>query len=398
MSRRGAALVTGLGVVSALGAGKEATRAALLTGEPRFSEVSLFDMEPYRTRLAGQVSDDLQPTAPGNDRATQMALIALREALAQAELTSDTVAPERVGVSFGTCFGSDGALENEIRRDARGETMDPTVGALESYSPALAVARAVGSAGPFRSVGTACAAGLTAIGVGLEMIRNGLCDIVIAGGADALNEVMFSGFSTLRALSPTTCRPFDQTRDGLLLGEGAAIMVLESPESARRRGVRPIAQVLGYGLSNDAHHPTAPDPEGGGALRAMSMALADGDIAPAEVDYINAHGTGTPHNDQMEATAIRKLFGDHADGLKVSALKSMTGHTMGAAGAMGAAVTAMAIQDGFLPPTAGLKEPIDTGIDFIPEPRTGTTTRIGLINAFALGGHCAAVIIGQADL
>lgn len=397
MRQAGAALVTGLGVISSLGAGKEATRAALLAGEPRFSEVALFDMAPYRTRLAGQVTVPLQPTAPGNDRATQMALIALAEALQQAEITPDTVAPEQIGVSFGTCFGSDGALEDQIRRDARGLPADPTVGALESYSPALAVARAVGAAGPFRSVGTACAAGLTAIGIGLEMIRSGLCDIVVTGGADALNEVMFSGFSTLRALSPTTCRPFDQNRDGLLLGEGAAIMVLESPESARRRCVRPIAQVLGYGLSNDAYHPTAPDPEGGGALRAMSMALADAGLAPADVAYINAHGTGTPHNDAMEVTAIRKLFGGHADGLPVSALKSMTGHTMGAAGALGTAVTAMALQGGFLPPTAGLQEPIDSGIDFVPQARTGTAVRIGMSNAFAFGGHCASVIIGQAD-
>ncbi|MDF2629275.1 MAG: hypothetical protein K0R39_3106 [Symbiobacteriaceae bacterium] len=398
MSRAEAALVTGLGVISSLGAGQAATRAALRAGEPHFSDVTLFDMTPFRTRLAGQVTVPLAPTAPGNDRATQMALIALTEALQQAEVTPETVAPEQVGVAFGTCFGSDGALEDQIRRDARGMGMDHTVGALESYSPALAVARAVGAAGPFRSVGTACAAGLTAIGIGLEMIRSGLCDIVITGGADALNEVMFSGFSTLRALSPTTCRPFDKHRDGLLLGEGAAMLVLESPASARRRGVRPIARILGYGLSNDAYHPTAPDPEGGGALRAMSMALADARLAPADVDYINAHGTGTPHNDAMEVTAIRKLFGDHADGLPVSALKSMTGHTMGAAGALGTAVTALAMQGGFLPPTAGLQEPIDSGIDFVPKARSTERLRIGMINAFAFGGHCASVIIGQADL
>jgi 3-oxoacyl-[acyl-carrier-protein] synthase II len=398
MTRAGAAYITGLGVVSALGAGKEATRAALLAGQPRFSEATLFDMGPYRTRLAGQVTTPLQPTAPGNDRSTQMALIALREALQQAGVTPGSVDPERTGTAFGTCFGSDGALEDQIRRSARGEYMDPRVGALESYFPALAVARATGAAGPFRCVGTACAAGLTAIGIGLEMIRSGLCDMVVAGGADALNEVMFSGFSTLRALSPTTCRPFDENRDGLLLGEGAAIMVLESPQSARRRGVSPIAQILGYGLSNDAYHPTAPDPEGGGAIRAMDMALTDAGITPADVDYVNAHGTGTPHNDQMEVTAIRKLLGAHADGLKVSALKSMTGHTMGAAGALAVAVTAMAIQGGFLPPTCGLQDPIDAGIDFVPQPRTGTVTRIGMCNAFAFGGHCATVIIGQADL
>jgi 3-oxoacyl-[acyl-carrier-protein] synthase II len=397
MKSRARVAVTGLGILSALGANRQAFQAGLLAGQPAFTAVTRFDSSPYRTRLAGQVTLPLPQTAPGQDRCSLLALAATREALAQADLNLSSVPPDRLGVAFGTCFGSDCELEEGFRQGRGAAGIPPQLAVIDSYSPALAIVNEIKAAGPVRTVGTACAAGLTAIGVGMDLISSGRCDVVIAGGADALNEVMFCGFNSLRSLSVSTCRPFDAERDGLLLGEGAAILVLESEEHLRRRGAEPLGYLLGYGISNDAYHPTAPDPEGGGAQRAMAMALAESGLQPEAVDYIAAHGTGTPHNDAMEVTAVRRIFGNHAERLAMSSLKSMAGHTMGAAGAMGVVASLLAIREGFLPPTFGLQSPIDT-LDFVPEPRTGVDLRVAMSNAFAFGGHCASLLVGRVDL
>lgn len=397
MKSPGRVAVTGIGTLSALGANREEFQAGLLAGQPGFTTVTRFDSTPYRTRIAGQVSASLPASAPGQDRCSLLALAATREALAQAEIDLALLTPDRLGVAFGTCFGSDCELEEGFRQGRGGAAIQPELAVVDSYSPALAIVDAVGAAGPLRTVGTACAAGLTAIGVGMDLIRSGRCDVVIAGGADALNEVMFCGFNSLRSLSVTTCRPFDTERDGLLLGEGAAILVLESEAHLKRRGAEPLGYLLGYGISNDAYHPTAPDPEGGGAQRAMAMALTESGLPPNAVGYIAAHGTGTPHNDAAEVVAVRRVFGIHAERLAMSSLKSMTGHTMGAAGAMGVVASLLAMRASFLPPTYGLERPIDT-LDFVPAPRTGVDLRVAMSNAFAFGGHCASLLIGRADL
>jgi 3-oxoacyl-[acyl-carrier-protein] synthase II len=243
---------------------------------------------------------------------------------------------------------------------------------------------------------TACAAGNYAIGYGFDLIRTGRVDLVLAGGADAFSRITYTGFARLGAIAPVRCQPFDKNRRGMVPGEGAALLVLESLDAARARGATIYAEVLGYGLSCDAHHMTAAHPEGEGAVRAMTMALKDSKVNLEAVDYISAHGTGTPTNDRMEAIALRTLFRDRAPTLPMSSIKSMLGHTMGAASAIEAAACALALQTGVVPPTINHETPDpECAVDCVPNQARELHPRVLLNNAYAFGGNNASLCLAR---
>jgi 3-oxoacyl-[acyl-carrier-protein] synthase II len=257
------------------------------------------------------------------------------------------------------------------------------------------VAREVGAAGPVTMIPTACAAGNYAIAHAFDLLRAGRADVMLAGGADSFSRITYSGFNRLGAIAPERCQPFDRNRKGMIPGEGAGVLVLEPLARALARGARVYAEVAGYGLSCDAHHMTAAHPEGDGAARAMERALADAGLAAADVSYISAHGTGTPTNDRLETLAVQRVFGE-AVRTPMSSVKSMIGHTMGAASAIEAAVCSLAVATGRIPPTMNLEEP-DGDLDFVPNRAREHDVRVAMNNAYAFGGNNASVLFRRCE-
>ncbi|MGE5252783.1 MAG: beta-ketoacyl-[acyl-carrier-protein] synthase family protein, partial [Planctomycetaceae bacterium] len=250
--------------------------------------------------------------------------------------------------------------------------------------------------GPRATVATACSSSATAIGCGLDAVRSGESDVAVVGGSESLSEVTFGGFNSLRSVDEGYCRPFDLNRKGLSLGEGAAFLILEEAEHARKRGAKIHAELMGYGLSGDGQHMTAPDPEGQGAARAMREALKDAGVGPEEVGYINAHGTATPANDASETKAIKILFGERARQIPVSASKSMIGHCLGAAGALEAVATVLAIRADRIPPTIHYETPDpECDLDYVPNRARDAVVKIALSNSFAFGGNNTALVFGK---
>jgi 3-oxoacyl-[acyl-carrier-protein] synthase II len=258
------------------------------------------------------------------------------------------------------------------------------------------VASEIGFHGPNLMIPAACAAGNYAIAWAVDTLRAGRADIMVAGGADCFSRITYAGFSRLGAVAPERCQPFDRERRGMIPAEGAGVVVLETLDGARRRGARPYAEVAGYGLSCDAHHMTAAHPEGAGAARAMAKALEQSGLAAGDVAYISAHGTGTPTNDRLEAVAVRRAFGDHAARIPISSVKSMIGHTMGAASAIEAAVCALAVAEGRIPPTIHFEEPDpECALDCVPNEARELPVAIAMNNSYAFGGYNASVIFGR---
>ena len=294
--------------------------------------------------------------------------------------------------------GAGGAHRTEAYQRAvadRGEERVPPRW-LVPHQPANAadlVASRLGIRGPRCSLMTACSSSASALGVGLDMIRLGRAERVIAGGTEAICGLTFGGFSSLRAMDPEPCRPFHRERNGLTLGDGAAFLVLEAPDLAAARGAAPAAHLAGYGISSDAHHLTAPAPDGRGARASMTAALKDAGVDAARVQYINAHGTATPHNDPIEVAAIRAVFDQHAHGLAVSSTKAATGHTLGAAGAIEAAACCVAMAGGFVPPTLRLDD-VDPRCDLDLVPREARQRELDVIlsNSFAFGGNNTSLV------
>jgi 3-oxoacyl-[acyl-carrier-protein] synthase II len=259
------------------------------------------------------------------------------------------------------------------------------------------VARHLELCGPRSTIMTACSSSATAVGVAADRVRLGQVDVAIAGGAEGLCRLTYAGFSCLRATSPDVCRPFDADRKGLNLGEGAAVLVLEALDHALARGAEVLALVAGYGITADAYHMTAPHPDGDGAARAMRAALDDAGLSPDDVDYINAHGTATPHNDAAETLAIKSLLGTRAPSVPVSSIKSMVGHTLGAAGAIEAAASVLTIARGLIPPTVNLEHPDPAfGLDFVPGQAREQPVRVVLSNSFAFGGNNTSIAFVRA--
>ncbi len=398
-------VVTGLGTVNALGSSVGAFAAALRAGTSGIAPLTLFDTAGFRARIAAPVRDDAPPeelAASLRRRLSRSDVFALRataEALTESGIT-DVVAPERIGLVLGGTTGGMLRAEECLRARLEGRSTrylpDPILGSPISVS-ADVVADVFDIRGPRLSLSTACSSSGNALGTALDWLRLGRIDAVVTGGTESLCRMTFAGFNALHALSLEPCRPFDRRRSGLSLGEGAAILVVESAAQAARRGARAHAELVGWGNSADAHHLTAPHPEGTGAILAMRRALANAALRPDDVDYINAHGTGTPLNDAVEAAAIGAVFGDAASRLAVSSTKGAVGHTLGAAGAIEALATILALRDGFIPPTVNLAEPEpEWALDLVPGRSRDATLRYALSNSYGFGGNNTSVVLGHA--
>jgi 3-oxoacyl-[acyl-carrier-protein] synthase II len=399
--------VTGIGVVTPLGSGRETFWRALLAGESGIAPVSSFDTSRFKVRLGAEVRgfdpapwcQRLDPQQLG--RASQMAVAAARMALADAGLDAATLDGERVGVAMGTTSGE--PLEIEIFNDAfLGSGLETLDGALATRYPCHRipgqVAAELGFGGVNVMLPNACAAGNYAVAFARDALATGRAEVMLAGGADAFSRITYTGFARLGAITTDRCAPFDRERKGMVPGEGAGVLVLEPLEAARARGARVYAEVVGYGLSCDAHHMTASHPEGEGPARAMAMALADAGLAAEEVDYISAHGTGTPTNDRLETLAVKRAFGEAAARVPMSSVKSMLGHTMGAASALEAAVCCLAIAEGWVPPTINYEhaDP-DCDLDYVPNQARQLPVRVAMNNAYAFGGANASVLFAAAE-
>jgi len=404
--------VTGIGAVTPLGLDVPSTWAAARAGESGIDWISAFDADGLPVRIAAEVKgfDPTQVVSAKDARKLErnvlMGVAAGREALADAELNGFD--PTRVGVIFGSAIGGvPGILEQADTLRERGpDRVSPNFlqnVLVDSVSGQLAIS--LGIKGPNYAVVSACATGSHAVGEAAEMIRRGAADAVLAGGTEAcIIPLILAGFTAMRGLAAEeedprqASRPFDATRAGFVMAEGAGALLLEDWESAERRGAEIYAEVLGYGASNDAHHMAQPEPEATGVAAMMAGALERAGVDPTRVGYINAHGTSTPLGDAAETRAIREVFGAHADELAVSSTKSMMGHTFGAAGAIEAIMCALALRDGELPPTINYATPDPAcDLDYVPNEARRAVVDVALSNAMGLGGHNGCVLLGRAD-
>jgi 3-oxoacyl-[acyl-carrier-protein] synthase II len=402
MERARQAVITGLGCITPVGNDVEAFWRSVLEGKPGAAPITSFATAPYKTGIGCEVKGFAPGAAPLTahgrplwGRATDLAVAAAREALTAAGL-DPAASGLRLGLSIGTTMGEPSFLDELTPRpaaaSAAGEPWEEVLTRSASSVTAW-VAQELGIEGAQASLPAACSAGNYAVGLALDMIRQGELDLAVAGGTEAFSESAFAGFSRLNAMSPDVCRPFDKDRLGLLLGEGAGMLVLEAEEHARRRGARILARVAGYGLSCDAHHITGPHPEGRGAAAVMLNALRDAGATAEDVGYICCHGTGTPHNDRIEALAIHKVFGSRARSIPVSSIKAITGHMMGAASAVEGIACVLALRDGVLPPTWNHRQlDPDCDLDVIPNAPRRSQARLVLNNSYAFGGNNACVV------
>ncbi|MEW6573274.1 MAG: beta-ketoacyl-ACP synthase II [Bacillota bacterium] len=401
--------VTGLGIVSPIGIGKDAFWGALIRGESGVRRITRFDPSGFKTQIAAEVID-FNPEAYIDkkearrmDRYTQFAVAATGLALQDADITAGSVDPDRVGVVLGCGIGGIETFEDQTRvLVARGPNrVSPFfVPMMIANMGAGYIAIVNGFYGPNSTVVTACASSNQAIGEAFRIIQRGEADVMVTGGAEAaITPVGIAGFCAMKAMSTRNdeparaCRPFDAGRDGFIVGEGAAILILERMERAFARGARIYAEIAGYGQSCDAYHITAPDPDGSGAAKAMERALRDAGISPEDVSYINAHGTSTPLNDKVETMAIKKVFGEFAYRIPVSSTKSMTAHLLGAAGGIEAAACVLSITHDIIPPTINYEEPDpDCDLDYVPGKARKTQVEVAVSNGFGFGGHNATLV------
>ncbi len=397
-------VVTGVGTVNALAHSAEEFAAALRAGTGAIRPLTLFDTTGFRCTIGAQVDgvcappDLPSPLRRRLSRADIFALAAATEAITDSGLDLTACGP-RAGIALGGTTGgmlrTEHCLHEHVRSPAHRYRPSALVGAPISAS-ADVVARVLDIAGPRLTVSTACSSSAMALGVALDWIRLGHGDVVVAGGTESLCMTVFAGFNALHALSPEPCRPFDRHRSGLSLGEGAAVLVLEDAEHAAQRGARIHAELLDYGASADAHHLTAPHPEARGAVLAMRRALAGAGLEPYDIDYVNAHGTGTPLNDTSEVAALHTVFDGCSRALAVSSTKAAVGHTLGAAGAVEALVTVLAVRDGFVPPTLALEVPEDDALDFVRGSSRAAPVHFALSNSYGFGGNNTSLVIGRA--
>lgn len=397
-------VVTGLGAVSALGPDVLSLGRGVMEGRCGIRPVTLFDTSGFRTHTGGELDGFDADTHFSRreqqrlSRADMVGLVAAEQALADARGDGGPLpAPERTGVILGGGVG--GLFDSEAYYRSvlgHGWKAVPATCALGHFPCATAdrIAERHRFGGMRSTVVTACSSSTLAIGQAFDAVRSGAVEMAITGGSDTLSRLTYSGFNALRSVDPEACRPFDAHRKGLSLGEGASILVLEPLRSALERGAPIHGEMVGCGMSADAHHMTAPHPEGEGAAIAMAQAVRHAGLAPDAVDYINAHGTGTPHNDLAETRAIHRVFGDRAGSIPVSSSKSMLGHCLGAAGALEALITILALRDQFFPPTAGLHQP-DPECDLTHVPLRGRPGKleVAISNSFAFGGNNGCLIL-----
>jgi 3-oxoacyl-[acyl-carrier-protein] synthase II len=404
-------VVTGLGAVTPIGGDAPSTWRSAVAGESGIDFISAFDASEFPVRIAAEVKDfdPSQVAGPKDarrlDRNVLLSLGAAREAVADAQLDG-AYTPDRIGILFGTAIGGFISLmkEHDTLRDRGPDRVSPLFlpnVLVDTASGQLAIA--LGFRGPNYAPVSACATGSTAIGEAAEVIKRGDADAVLAGGAEAcIHPLVLAGFCAMRGLAagdehpPRASRPFDATRAGFVMGEGACALVLEELEAAEQRGATVYAEILGYGMSNDAHHLAQPDPESVGVAEMMRRALGRAGLEPERVGYINAHGTSTPLGDAAETRAIKEVFGKHAYELAISSTKSVTGHCFGAAGAIEAMMCVLALRDGVLPPTMNYVHPDpECDLDYVPNEARKTQVDVALSNAMGLGGHNGCVLVGR---
>jgi 3-oxoacyl-[acyl-carrier-protein] synthase II len=385
--------VTGLGVLSAAGRGAEAARAAAMEGRSGLDGLTLLRSERCGHFPVAEVKEADQPGVP---RTVLLGRVALAEALFAAGLAPGAPARAAAGLSLGTCVGGMPESERAVKTLLSGGSPDPAVWLHhECASTTCTLAREAGLEGPAVTISNACSSGAQAIAEAADLIDAGEVDLMAAGGVDALCLLTLNGFASLLAMDPRGCRPFDRSRKGMSLGEGAGFLVLESAEHARARGAEVLALLMGSSNTCDAYHPTAPDPTGKGVESAMRKALERSAIRPGDVDYVNAHGTGTPDNDRAEGQALARIFAGRIP--PISSTKRVFGHTLAATGAIEAAVSILALRTGFLPGTCGLVE-IDPecGIEPLMESRPGAP-RVVLSNSFGFGGNNTVLCFARPD-
>ena len=407
--------VTGMGVVSPLGLDLASTWAGVVEGQSGIDFITAFDTEGFDTRFAAEVKG-FDPEAYLDrkearrmDRFAQFAAVAAQEACRQAHLDPRDNDPYQVGVIIGSGIGGIGTLSQqfEVLSERGPKRVSPFLIPMMLADMASAqVSMVTGSMGANYCTVSSCSSGADALGQGWEMIRRGQEEMVLAGGSEApIYPIAVAGFNALRALSrlnddpQKASRPFDLHRDGFVIGEGAAVLVLESEESMKQRGVPPIAEIRGYAATSDAHHLTEPHPAGESAAAAMKMALRSAAIDPSQVDYLNAHGTSTPLNDRQETKAIKIALGEDAYRIPISSSKSMTGHLLGSGGALEAAICVMSMKHGMIPPTINLAEPDpDCDLDYTPNNSRRAELNVVMSNSFGFGGHNSVLVLANPEL
>ena len=402
-------VITGVGLVSPLGVGTEPTWAGLLAGRSGLANITLFDASRHATRFAAEVKgfDPLnwveKKDVKKMDRFIQFAVAAADFALADSGLKIDAAEAEMVGVYIGSGIGGFATIEREhetlMKEGPRRISPFFIPAAIVNLASGWVSIR-TGAKGPNSATCTACTTSAHAVGDSFRLIQRGEADAMIAGGSEAaITPLGVGGFSAMRALSTRNddpvhaSRPFDKARDGFVIGEGSGIVVLEELEHARRRGAPIYCELIGYGMSSDAYHITAPAEDGDGAMRVMNRTLKDAGVAPSVVDYVNVHGTSTPQGDKVEVVALKRVFGDHARRLAASSTKSMTGHLLGAAGGLEAGITALVLKTQMLPPTINYQYPDpDCDLDCVPNVARKADVRYALSNSFGFGGTNGALL------
>ena len=408
MSRR--VVVTGIGMITALGHNACDNWQALVAGKTGTGRITLFDPEGYESQVAGEVKN-FDPTAYMDrkvarraDRFTQFAFVAADEAIKQSGLEITPEISPRVATVIGTAIGGITTLMQEydvLRERGPGRVSPFVVPMMLADMASGQLSIRIGARAVNYALVSACASGADCIGEAANIIRRGDADVAIAGGAEAaITPIAIAGFVAARALSTSwnhapeqASRPFDKRRDGFIMAEGAGVLVLEAEEHARARGAHILAELAGYGATSDAFHITQPAENGEGAVRAMQLALKQAELRPDDIDYLNAHGTSTPLNDRLETIAIKRVFGDYAYSLPISSSKSMMGHLLGAAGAVEAGVCILAMQHNTIPPTANLEEPDDDcDLDYVPNVARPATLNAVMSNSLGFGGHNASLV------
>jgi 3-oxoacyl-[acyl-carrier-protein] synthase II len=395
--------ITGLGIFCSIGKSVKELTQSLREGKTGIGPVTLFDTSKYPSKIGAEITDyrpdelfekkELKKLS----RADQFGLVASEEAVRASGIHS--YPSEEVGVCLGA--GAGGMFEAEtyhreilIKGKSKPSLLWPFI---PSYTTDR-VAERFGFSGPKFTITTACSSSATAIGYGADLIRSGKSKAVLCGGSEALTELTFGGFNSLKAMDPSPCKPFDRKRAGMSLGEGAGILILEDFDEAEKKGAKLLAEFLGYGIGGEAYHITAPEPTGMNEARIMKEALEESGLASTEVDYINAHGTGTPLNDKVETLSIKNAFGERAYSIPISSIKSSVGHCLGAAGAIEGIASILSIVHQFIPPTLSHKEgDEDCDLDYVPGKAREKEVNVVLSNSFAFGGNCTTLVLGKYD-
>jgi 3-oxoacyl-[acyl-carrier-protein] synthase II len=407
-------VVTGLGTLNPLGNDVGITWQKVTSGQSGIGPITRFDVSDYKTQFAGEVRDFDPVERYGRkesrrmSRVTQLALAATEQALADSQLAINNGNRDNIGVVIGTGLGSmDPVIDNLNTLNERGhKRVSPFfIPMMLADTPAAMISIAYGLRGINMAIATACATGNNVVGEAAKVIQRGAADVMVAGGSEAcIFPLIFAGFSVMGALSTRNddpqgaSRPFDKDRDGFVTSEGAAVLIMEDREHALARGAHIYGEILGYGTSADAYHLAMPAENGEGAVLAMNMALADAQLAPTAIDYINAHGTSTELNDKGETAAIKTVLGDHAYDVPISSTKSMHGHLLGAAGVLEALICLKSLENGLLPPTINYETPDPRcDLDYVPNTARSAAIKTVMSNGFGLGGHNATIILGKQE-